>query len=317
MDVLIKHAKIVLIISLTLWLFYFVQWTRSFLLFIESSGSTNVICLFLILALGVSHGALDNLKGENLLKILKIKSIFIFYVNYIAVGFLVIFLWILLPTFTLIFFLIIASYHFGREDSYFVFNKKKKWHNFLFLIKGSLIIAAPLFFHNEETIAIFELLGANFYFLIMSNVTFQFQDILFTVSLLGSVIFFYFCVIENKAKKEWIYFALDAVPVILLNSTFGPLIAFTLYFCFIHSFRHSVSLINLLDKNNFKKGAKKFIKKALPLTLITSILFIISVYFLENYYLLDDAIIKVIFIGLASLTFPHILLEYLLEKNEK
>ena len=26
---------------------------------------------------------------------------------------------------------------------------------------------------------------------------------------------------------------------------------------------------------------------------------------------------KVIFIGLASLTFPHILLEYLLEKNEK
>jgi len=27
--------------------------------------------------------------------------------------------------------------------------------------------------------------------------------------------------------------------------------------------------------------------------------------------------LKVIFIGLASLTFPHILLEYFLEKNEK
>jgi hypothetical protein len=51
--------------------------------------------------------------------------------------------------------------------------------------------------------------------------------------------------------------------------------------------------------------------------LITAILFIISVYFLTNYYVLDQAIIKVIFIGLASLTFPHILLEYLLEKNEK
>jgi hypothetical protein len=33
--------------------------------------------------------------------------------------------------------------------------------------------------------------------------------------------------------------------------------------------------------------------------------------------LLDSAILKVVFIGLASLTFPHILLEYLLEKNEK
>jgi len=78
-----------------------------------------------------------------------------------------------------------------------------------------------------------------------------------------------------------------------------------------------VSLINLLDKKNFKIGTKKFINKALPLTLITALLFIISVYFLTNYYVLDEAIIKVIFIGLASLTFPHILLEYLLEKNGK
>ena len=32
---------------------------------------------------------------------------------------------------------------------------------------------------------------------------------------------------------------------------------------------------------------------------------------------LNDSIYKIIFIGLASLTFPHILLEYLLEKNAK
>jgi len=41
------------------------------------------------------------------------------------------------------------------------------------------------------------------------------------------------------------------------------------------------------------------------------------VFLLNEYYLLDSAILKVVFIGLASLTFPHILLEYLLEKNEK
>ena len=32
---------------------------------------------------------------------------------------------------------------------------------------------------------------------------------------------------------------------------------------------------------------------------------------------LNDAILRVIFIGLASLTFPHILLEYLTNKYEK
>jgi len=46
-------------------------------------------------------------------------------------------------------------------------------------------------------------------------------------------------------------------------------------------------------------------------------MFIFAIYFLNNFYQLDEAIYKVIFIGLASLTFPHILLEYLLEKNEK
>jgi hypothetical protein len=43
----------------------------------------------------------------------------------------------------------------------------------------------------------------------------------------------------------------------------------------------------------------------------------VSLYFLNNTYDFDSSILKIIFIGLASLTFPHILLEYLLEKNEK
>ena len=69
--------------------------------------------------------------------------------------------------------------------------------------------------------------------------------------------------------------------------------------------------------NNFKNGAHIFVKKAIPLTLLTAVFYVVSLYFLTTYYQLNDAILKVIFIGLASLTFPHILLEYLLKKNEK
>ena len=60
-----------------------------------------------------------------------------------------------------------------------------------------------------------------------------------------------------------------------------------------------------------------FLKKALPLTILTILLYLITLFYLSNSYELDDAILKVIFIGLASLTFPHILLEYLVEKNGK
>jgi hypothetical protein len=72
-----------------------------------------------------------------------------------------------------------------------------------------------------------------------------------------------------------------------------------------------------MNSKNFKTGLINFLKKAIPLTIVTALGFLIAVFLLYEYYLLNSAILKVIFIGLASLTFPHILLEYLLEKNEK
>ncbi len=46
-------------------------------------------------------------------------------------------------------------------------------------------------------------------------------------------------------------------------------------------------------------------------------IYMISFYYLNNLFVIDETIYKLIFIGLASLTFPHILLEHLIEKNEK
>ena len=109
---------------------------------------------------------------------------------------------------------------------------------------------------------------------------------------------------------------MDFSSLIILNFFLTPILAFTLYFCFLHSVRHSITLIFELDKS-FKTGLKKFINRAIPLTFATGVIFLFAIFFLNNFYKLDEAIYKVIFIGLASLTFPHILLEYLLEKNEK
>ena len=72
-----------------------------------------------------------------------------------------------------------------------------------------------------------------------------------------------------------------------------------------------------MDNNNFKNGFILFLKKALPLTALTAVIYLIALFYLNNSFEFYDAMLKVIFIGLASLTFPHILLEYFLEKNEK
>ena len=262
----------------------------------------TIICFFLILTIGVTHGALDNLKGYKLLKIYGIKKKYIFYSIYIILSLFTILFWFLFPLLTLALFLFVASYHFGKEDSNFEKFKKTKLIGLCFFFKGSIVILAPLIFHTEETLKIFEILGVQ---LKIANIDILF--ILLALSLLSNIF------IDNNTK----FYLLDWITVLILNIIFFPLVAFTIYFCFLHSVRHSLSLIYELNKNNFKKGFKDFIKKALPLTMITAVLYLFVAFLLTNSYSLDDAILKVIFIGLASLTFPHILLEYLLEKNEK
>ena len=109
---------------------------------------------------------------------------------------------------------------------------------------------------------------------------------------------------------------MDFLSILILNYFLNPVLAFTIYFCFLHSIRHSISLIRQIN-TNLKKGFPIFVKKALPLTIISILGYIFALYILNNYNELNDSIYKVIFIGLASLTFPHILLEYLIEKNEQ
>ena len=116
-----------------------------------------ILSLFLILSLGISHGALDHIKGKKLLRILNYKSTIIFYIFYILIGLIIILLWLLFPKILLIVFLIVASFHFGKEDSEFIDYKAN--HYLIYFFKGSLAITAPLLFHKSETLEIFKILS--------------------------------------------------------------------------------------------------------------------------------------------------------------
>ena len=296
-------------------IFFFAINIFCFLMFKSTSSISSILCLLLILILGVSHGSLDHIKGKKLLKLLNIKSPYVFYITYILIAVGVVITWMLLPSITLLIFLIIASYHFGKEDTQFLINNRSYFFQLLYVLKGALVILAPLTFHFQETIAIFKLL------LIDSEVFYSSLNFIETNNIVQKTIVFSFLsslilFLKNFEIKKFVIF-LDYFSILILNLYLTPLLAFTLYFCFLHSIRHSISLAVELDKDNVSNGFKIFIKKALPLTFLTGILSFIVLYLLSNSYNLDSAILKIIFIGLASLTFPHILLEYLLEKNEK
>ena len=266
-----------------------------------------IISLFLILSLGISHGALDHVKGKKLLKLFNYKSITVFYFSYILIGIAIIFIWLLFPKILLLTFLVVAAFHFGKEDCEFIYNKAKL--NLIYFFKGSLVITAPLLFHKTETLEIFNILN----FEVSENILIsnEFLYLFLLISLFAHII-----ISINKHIDIKSLLLMDFISILLINYFLNPILAFTIYFCFLHSIRHSFKLSNELNKTNFIKGFKEFFVKALPLTILTAILFLISLFFLNNYLVFDSAISKVIFIGLASLTFPHILLEYLIEKYE-
>ena len=266
------------------------------------------LSLFLILSLGISHGALDHIKGKKLLRILNYKSTIIFYIFYILIGLSVISLWLLFPKILLFVFFIVASFHFGKEDSEFINYKTNQ--DLIYFFKGSLVITSPLLFHKNETLEIFKNLNFDIsQSLLISN---EFLYFFIVISFFANIL-----ISLNKQINIKSLLIMDFISILLLNYFLSPILAFTIYFCFLHSIRHSFKLSNELNRNDFIKGFKEFITKAMPLTILTGILFLMSLFYLKNYYLLDSAISKVIFIGLASLTFPHILLEYLIEKNEQ
>ena len=280
----------------------------NFEIFLSSGNALNLICFFLIASIGVSHGSLDNFKGRKLFNIYKIKNFIFFYMSYILISILTIVIWINFPNLTLLIFLIVAAYHFGKEDGInALINFPAK--NFLYFLRGSIIILAPLVLHTDETIQIFNFLSGPK----SAETIYLLKELkVFEIYLFLSVIICHFVFTKSSFSYN-----LDALSIIALNYCFEPFLAFTIYFCFLHSIRHILSLSSELNKKSIKKGLCLFLGKSIPLTIITALIFIVSLIFLNSLNEFDEAIYKVIFIGLASLTFPHILLEYLIEKNEK
>ena len=268
-----------------------------------------ILSLLLILSIGITHGSLDHLKGKKLLKLLKINNYSVFFIGYILISILTILIWLIFPKILLSIFLIVASYHFGKEDSDFLKFKKIKFYEILLFLKGAAVIISPLIFHKTETLQIFSALNFD-----ISN-TLVISDIfLYSMISLSFLVNIFFCLKENFDNRSLLL--MDFFSIIILNIFLNPLLAFTVYFCFLHSVRHSLSLIFEIN-SKIKIGFKLFIKKALPLTILTAFLYLLAVFFLKTNTGLDQSINKVVFIGLASLTFPHILLEYFLEKNAK
>ena len=96
-------------------------------------------------------------------------------------------IWLLFPKFLLFLFLIVAAFHFGKEDSEFI--SRSKNFELIYFIKGSLIIVSPLLFHKNETLYIFKSLNfdVSTNFLINNEILYLFIFLSFASSVILSL----------------------------------------------------------------------------------------------------------------------------------
>ena len=270
-------------------------------------------CFFIIATVGISHGSLDNSKGRIILeKKFPKKWSFVFYGAYLLTSVFVLVAWIYSPLISLCIFFLIASFHFGYEDLEMFFNQNFILQILLYFLRGLIVISAPLYLNNIETTNFINILLLGEKWINLESATYGYIFYFNLISILSLT--FLFWLRKNINLKDFFIIMTEVFSIVIIFQYLPLILAFTMYFCFMHSTKHILSLAIELNSYNVYAGIKSFAKKAAPLTIITFVMSLIMLFYLSKEFSVDKSILKVIFIGLAALTLPHIMLEYIYGK---
>ena len=252
----------------------------------------DYFAIFLILFFGLPHGAFDAAVGVAIGSYDNKKNKFIFLLSYSLSSIFIILLWYFFSPYLLILFLLASIFHFGLGDL--------KWdNNFSYYLSGyfngGIIIFGISFLNFSEVNSIYAVLVQG-----KTDLVWQFLKIGFILWVLSCPIHFY----KNWRTLDRKYFFI----LILLSGViyiFPPLLAFAIYFCFIHSYNHVKRIIPALKK---RQTDKSIYKMFLFFTSLSWFIGIFALFLLIQGNSFSDSILRLTFIGLAALTFPHMIL---------
>lgn len=241
-----------------------------------------VMSLSLVVILGVPHGSLDVLFARQTYQLVHIFRWLKFLVLYSLSCLLIIALWVVVPGFFFVVFLILSAVHFSDDIN--LSNKK-----LLKICYGFAIITLPGVMHEEELTKLYSMI---------ISVDLAQQVVLvskYAGTFLLAILPILFVINKINIRSQ---FEIIAISILFLIST--PILAFTIYFCFMHSARHLVRSHFFL--NSFKR--QEFIY-ALILPTIAVILMGLCIWYFKLTPSFEKDLIQIIFVGLAALTVPH------------
>ena len=254
----------------------------------------NIIAFLLIFFIGLPHGSFDGAVA-SLVGFRNRFQFVLFLLYYTLLFILVIFFWLYFPIISLTIFLIMTIFHFGLCDwTNFGISKHKYPVSFTY---GMTIIFGIIFFNENQSFKIFEYLT--------NEKIYYFQNYFFIpyyMTLLSLIYFVYLSFFEKKLRKG----VIEIIFLLFVFFLFDPLLSFAIYFCFFHTFKHLKHLIKNIYINLPNK--KFVIFSTVIFTIISWFGGLAILYILVQNISLYESMLKVVFIGLAALTLPHMLL---------
>ena len=252
----------------------------------------NLIALGAVVFIGLPHGAMDGALAAHFGWMESKKKAASFLLGYVAMAALVVGFWFVAPAISFVIFLAISMFHFGKGD---VNDSNKQFTAIESLARGGLVIAGISQFHAADADSIFvALVGSD------TELVWLFLDAALAVTIACCGI-----TLATKKGEERGRFFGEIAGLTLIFGILPPLVGFSIYFCLIHSMRHFATMRAMLADTISKLQITR------TTVLFSAMCWAVGLIILAQQSSnvgIEPALLQVVFIGLAALTVPHMML---------
>jgi Brp/Blh family beta-carotene 15,15'-monooxygenase len=240
----------------------------------------------LVVVFGLPHGALDPWLAERAGLAGDARKVVAFNLAYLAVAALVVLVWVWLPVLSLAVFLAISAVHFSGDW-------KSDLDPFPRLVAGLLLLLMPIGFQTNQVAVLFEhLSGEGGAALAQALALPAWVLVAIMMTLTG---------VALRRQRWWA--GLEFASLLALAYVAQPLVYFALYFCALHSLRHLAGLFRHAPPADQARLWRMTIVYSVATVFLAGVLWV-----LWSQMPADTLILRLVFIGLAAVTVPHMLL---------
>jgi Brp/Blh family beta-carotene 15,15'-monooxygenase len=245
-----------------------------------------IVLAALILVLGVPHGAMDTLFAQRLYGLRTAWDWTRFTAGYLVLAGLVVAAWAWAPTAFLVGFLLISVAHFSGDPA-----EGTPWISRI--LYGGVVLVLPAGRHQAEMSGLFgQLVGPEAAGAIMPVLGW-----LVWPWALGLIV----AIGERSVRDRLTAFEFAAVGMLAFVAP--PLLAFTLFFCGMHGARHILRAFRYSGRDSWR-----FLGLVALLPMIGVGLGSAAAWYFLQDAPLDARVVQIVFVGLAALTVPHMVL---------